>query len=72
MAYCTIDKLKQALPAENIVQLTDDENTGEIDEEKVEEAIAFSDSRRALRCYYSGCHPRTLRRSIAARNISLR
>jgi phage gp36-like protein len=42
--YCTIDDIKQQIPEEVIVQLTDDDNQGVIDEAKVNDAIANADA----------------------------
>jgi len=42
--YCTLDDIKAKLPEETILQLTDDDNLGEIDQVKIEAAIAEADS----------------------------
>lgn len=41
--YCTIEDIKQAIPEDNIIQLTDDTGTGVIDQAKVEDAIQYAD-----------------------------
>lgn len=44
MPYSTVDDIKKMLPEELIVQLTDDEATGSINQPRVDEAIAQADS----------------------------
>jgi phage gp36-like protein len=38
--YCTLENLKSYLTEDSLIQLTDDENLGVIDEARVDEAIA--------------------------------
>ncbi len=40
MSYITLDDLKKAIPEESIRQLTDDEDVGSINEDRVTDAIA--------------------------------
>jgi phage gp36-like protein len=42
--YSTLDDIKKHLPEEVLVQLTDDENLGTINHERVDEAIAQADA----------------------------
>jgi phage gp36-like protein len=42
--YITLDDIKKSLPEEAIIQLTDDEDMGGINEARVDEAIAQADS----------------------------
>ncbi|MFZ5998055.1 MAG: gp436 family protein [Nitrospirota bacterium] len=42
--YSTLDDIKKLLPAEIIIQLTDDENTGAINQARVDEAISQADA----------------------------
>jgi phage gp36-like protein len=42
MAYCTLDDILKIVPADDILQLTDDAGAGEIDPAKVDEAIAHA------------------------------
>jgi phage gp36-like protein len=44
MAYCTLDDIKKLIPEEVIVQLTDDEDAGSVDQARVDEAIAQADA----------------------------
>jgi len=44
MAYCTLDDIKKLLPEDSLIQLTDDEGTGAIDEDIINEVIAQADS----------------------------
>lgn len=44
MPYCDIDAIKERLPESNLVHLTDDASTSQIDEAKVDEAIADADA----------------------------
>ena len=44
MAYCTLTDLKKVFPEEKIVMLTDDDNTGMVDETRLNEAIAQADA----------------------------
>lgn len=39
MAYCNLDDIKKMLPEANLVQLTDDEQSGVINEDRIGEAI---------------------------------
>lgn len=43
MAYCTLDDIKKAIPEVNIIQLTDDENLGTVNQARVDDAIAYAD-----------------------------
>jgi phage gp36-like protein len=43
-AYCTLDDIKKTLPEAAIIQLTDDDDLGYLDEIKVNEAIAAADA----------------------------
>lgn len=42
--YCTLDDLKKLVPEDVLVQLTDDENLGEVDTARVNEAITQADA----------------------------
>lgn len=42
--YCTLSDITIAIPIDEVVQLTDDTNTGNVDVTKVDEAIAKADS----------------------------
>ena len=44
MAYSTLDDIKKLLPEETIIQLTDDENLGVVNQGRVDEAIAQADA----------------------------
>lgn len=44
MPYCDIDAIKERLPESNLVHLTDDTDASQIDEAKVDEAIADADA----------------------------
>ena len=44
MAYSTLTDIKKLIPEETIIQLTDDEGTGSIDQTRVDEAIAQADA----------------------------
>jgi len=44
MAYCTLEDIKKLLPEEIIIQLTDDENQGVVNQARVDEAIAQADA----------------------------
>lgn len=44
MSYCTLDDIRKMLPEELIVQLTDDEAAGSLNQARVEEAISQADS----------------------------
>jgi phage gp36-like protein len=44
MPYSTVDDIKKMLPEDLIVQLTDDEATGSINQPRMEEAIAQADA----------------------------
>lgn len=39
MAYCTLDDLKKIIPRDVLMRLTDDEDTGAVNEERVTEAV---------------------------------
>ncbi|MBE7415084.1 MAG: DUF1320 domain-containing protein [Deltaproteobacteria bacterium] len=42
--YCTLDDIKKLLPEESLIQLTDDEGQGTVDQGRVDEAIAQADA----------------------------
>ena len=42
--YSTLTDIKKLIPEESIIQLTDDENLGEINQSRVDEAIAQADA----------------------------
>jgi phage gp36-like protein len=44
MPYSTVDDIKKMLPEELIIQLTDDEATGSLNQARVDEAIAQADA----------------------------
>lgn len=44
MPYCTLDDIKKLLPEDILVQLTDDEGNGIVNQERVDEAIAQADA----------------------------
>lgn len=44
MAYSTLTDIKNLIPEETIIQLTDDENLGEVNQTRVDEAIAQADA----------------------------
>ena len=44
MAYCTLADLKKMFPSEKLIMLTDDDNTGMVDEARLAEAIAQADA----------------------------
>lgn len=41
--YCALADIKNALPESDIIQLTDDANTGAVDQTKVDDAIDYAD-----------------------------
>jgi len=43
MAYCSLDDLKEIIPEDNLIQLTDDNNIGIIDQSKIDTAISNAD-----------------------------
>ncbi|HDH51223.1 MAG TPA: DUF1320 domain-containing protein [Nitrospirae bacterium] len=43
MAYCTLTEIKDRIPEENLIQLTDDDNRGIVDQGKVDAAILDAD-----------------------------
>jgi phage gp36-like protein len=43
MAYSTLDDIKAHIPEENLIQLTDDENLGTINQTRIDEAIEYAD-----------------------------
>lgn len=45
MSYCSLEDLKKAKPEIELVFFTDDENTGELDEDIIDEKISESDTR---------------------------
>lgn len=44
MPYCTIDDIKDHIPESNIIQLTDDEGIGVVNQARVDKAITTADS----------------------------
>ncbi len=44
MAYCTLSDIIKLVQESSILQLTDDENTGSVNQARVDEAIAQADS----------------------------
>ncbi len=44
MAYCTLTDLKKLLPEDLLIQLTDDEGAGVVNQGRVDEAIAGADT----------------------------
>jgi len=44
MAYCTLDDIVKLIPEAALIELTDDEGTGEVSAERVSESIAQADS----------------------------
>lgn len=44
MAYCTIDDITKLIPGEAVMQLTDDDNLGQVNQAMVDEAIAQADA----------------------------
>lgn len=44
MAYCTLTDIKKLIPETLIIQLTDDENIGTVNQSRVDEAIAQADA----------------------------
>jgi len=44
MPYSTLDDLKKLIPEEILVQLTDDEETGSVNQARIDEAIAQADA----------------------------
>ncbi len=45
MAYCTLTNLKNSISEDQLIQLTDDDDHGEIDTDKIDAAIAKADSK---------------------------
>ncbi len=43
MAYSTLEDIEKALPEANIIQLTDDEGLGVVNQERVSDAIQYAD-----------------------------
>lgn len=43
MPYCTLTDIVKAIPEENLIQLTDDEGRGVMDNSKIEEAINYAE-----------------------------
>jgi phage gp36-like protein len=43
MPYCTLEDIKSHIPEQNLIQLTDDENLGIINETRVNDAIDYAD-----------------------------
>ena len=44
MAYCTIDDILKKIPQATVIQLTDDEGTGTVNADRVDEAIEGADA----------------------------
>jgi len=44
LAYCDLDDIREVITDDELIQLTDDERTGEIDTDRVDQAIASADS----------------------------
>jgi phage gp36-like protein len=44
MPYCTLDDIKGQIPEANIIQLTDDEGLGVVNQSRVDKAISVADS----------------------------
>ncbi len=44
MPYCTLSDIEKLIPQDTIIQLTDDEDTGSVNQARVDEAIAQADS----------------------------
>ena len=44
MAYCTIDDIRDQLDEKKLVQLTDDNQTGAVDEDRVTKAVTDADA----------------------------
>jgi phage gp36-like protein len=55
VAYCTLDDIKNDIPEAELIQLTDDDNAGVVDEAKVTDAIADADSE--IDTYLRGRYP---------------
>jgi phage gp36-like protein len=43
MSYCTLEDIKKAIPEENLIQLTDDDNLGVVNEDTVDDAVDYAD-----------------------------
>ncbi len=43
MAYCTLTDIKKSIPEETLVQLTDDENAGVVNQARIDEAVEGAD-----------------------------
>ncbi len=50
MPYCTLTDIKKLIPETAIIQLTDDENTGAVNQSRVDEAIAQADAEIDSHC----------------------
>lgn len=44
MPYCTLDDLIKLLPEETLIQLTDDEGAGEVNQARIDEAVSQADA----------------------------
>jgi phage gp36-like protein len=44
MSYSTLDDIKKLIPADILIQLTDDENTGAVVASRIDEAVAQADA----------------------------
>jgi len=44
MPYCTLDDIKKLIPEDALIQLTDDEGLGTVNQTRVDEAIAQADA----------------------------
>jgi phage gp36-like protein len=53
--YCTLEDIKKAIPEKNIIELTDDDNFGSIDEAKVQDAIDYAE--QLINGYLRGRYP---------------
>jgi phage gp36-like protein len=53
--YCTLEDIKKAIPEKNIIELTDDDNFGSIDEAKVQDAIDYAE--QLIDGYLRGRYP---------------
>jgi len=53
--FCTLEDIKKAIPEKNIIELTDDDNFGSIDEAKVQDAIDYAE--QLINGYLRGRYP---------------
>lgn len=44
MPYCTLDDIKKLIPEEALIQLTDDEGLGSVNQARIEEAVVQADA----------------------------